>query len=216
MAQSGLNPVFKYVTYSIPATILIIAPGLTDPINIPKLLALLPFAITALILFIALKKYSDVNKLTGIGKTIFGAYGVLALSMTISGFLGSENYIRVIFGTTGRNNGLLYYLAAITLVLLLLRLAVREKEVDYLEKVLIWTSLPFAIYCGIQFLNLDPVDWANPYSRVIGTLGNPNFSASALASFAVFWLYLFFRAKNQRLSQKVFLLIPALAKLFRS
>ena len=84
MAQSGLNPVFKYVTYSIPATILIIAPGLTDPINIPKLLALLPFAITALILFIALKKYSDVNKLTGVGKTIFGAYGVLALSMTIS------------------------------------------------------------------------------------------------------------------------------------
>ena len=216
MAQSGLNPAFKYVTYSIPATILIIAPGLTDPINIPKLLALLPFAITALILFITLKKYSDVNKLTGVGKTIFGAYGVLALSMTISGFIGSENYIRIIFGATGRNNGLLYYLAAITLALLLLRLAVREKEVDYLEKVLIWTSLPFAIYCGIQFLDLDPVDWANPYSRVIGTLGNPNFSASALASFAVFWLYLFFRAKNQRLSQKVFFLIPALVMLFLS
>ena len=216
MAQSGLNPVFKYVTYSIPATILIIAPGLTDPINIPKLLALLPFAITALILFIALKKYSDVNKLTGVGKTTFGAYGVLALSMTISGFLGSENYIRVIFGTTGRNNGLLYYLAAITLALLLLRLVIREMEVDYLEKVLIWTSLPFAIYCGIQFMDLDPVDWANPYSRVIGTLGNPNFSASALASFAVFWLYLFFRAKNQKLSQKVFFLIPALVMLFLS
>lgn len=216
MAQSGLNPVFKYVTYSIPATILIIAPGLTDPINIPKLLALLPFAITALILFIALKKYSDSNKLTGVGKTIFGAYGVLALSMTISGFLGSENYIRVIFGTTGRNNGLLYYLAAITLALLLLRLAIREMEVDYLEKVLIWTSLPFAIYCGIQFLDLDPVDWANPYSRIIGTLGNPNFSASALASFAVFWLYLFFRAENQRLNQKIFFLIPALTMLFLS
>ena len=216
MAQSGLNPAFKYVTYSIPATILVIAPGLTDPINIPKLLALLPFAITALILFIALKKYSDVNKLTGVVKTIVGAYGVLALSMTISGFLGSENYIRVIFGTTGRNNGLLYYIAAITLALLLLGLVIREMEVDYLEKVLIWTSLPFAIYCGIQFLDLDPVDWANPYSRVIGTLGNPNFSASALANFSVFWLYLFFRAKNQRLSQKVFFLIPGFVMLFLS
>lgn len=216
MAQLGLNPVFKYVTYSIPATILIIAPGLTDPINIPKLLALLPFATTALILFIALKKYSDVNELTGIGKTIFGIYSVLALSMTISGFLGSENYIRVIFGTTGRNNGLLYYLAAIILALLLLRLVIKEREVDYLEKVLIWTSLPFAIYCGIQFLDLDPVDWANPYSRVIGTLGNPNFSASALASFAVFWLYLFLRAKAQNFNQRVLFLIPALAMLFLS
>jgi len=216
VAQSGLNPAFKYVAYSIPATILIIAPGLTDPINIPKLLALLPFAITALILFIVLKKYSDFNKLTGVGKRIFGAYGVLALSVTISGFLGSENYIRVIFGTTGRNNGLLYYLAAITLALLLLRLVIREMEVDYLEKVLIWTSLPFAIYCGIQFLDLDPVDWANPYSRVIGTLGNPNFSASALASFAVFWLYLFFRARAQSFNQRVLFLIPALAMLFLS
>ena len=216
MAQSGLNPAFKYVAYSIPATILIIAPGLTDPINIPKLLALLPFALTALILFIALRKYSDVKKLTGVGKTTFGAYGVLAIIMTISGFLGSENYIRVIFGASGRNNGLLYYLAAITLALLLLRLVIREMEVDYLEKVLIWTSLPFAIYCGIQFLDLDPVDWANPYSRVIGTLGNPNFSASALASFAVFWLYLFFRARAQSFNQRVLFLIPALAMLFLS
>ena len=216
MAQSGLNPAFKYVAYSIPATILIIAPGLTDPINIPKLLALLPFALTALILFIALRKYSDVKKLTGVGKTIFGAYGVLAIIMTISGFLGSENYIRVIFGASGRNNGLLYYLAAITLALLLLRLVIREMEVDYLEKVLIWTSLPFAIYCGIQFLDLDPLDWTNPYSRVIGTLGNPNFSASALASFAVFWLYLFFRARAQSFNQRVLFLIPALAMLFLS
>ncbi len=216
MAHSELNPAFKYVTYSIPATILIIAPGLTDPINIPKLLALLPFAITAVILFLALKKYSDVSKLTGAEKTNFGAYSVLALSMTISGFLGSENYIRVFFGTTGRNNGLLYYLAALTLALLLLRLAIREMEVDYLEKVLIWTSLPFAVYCGIQFLDLDPVEWTNSYSRVIGTLGNPNFSSSALATFAVFWLYLFFRAKNQRLIQKVFFLVPVITMLFLS
>lgn len=216
MAYSGLNPAFKYITYSIPATILTIAPGLTDPINIPKLLALLPFAVTAVILFLTLKKYSDVSKLTGADKTIFGAYGVLAISMTISGFLGSENYIRVIFGATGRNNGLLYYLAAITLALLLLRLAISEMQVVYLEKVLIWTSLPFAIYCGIQFLDLDPVDWANPYSRVIGTLGNPNFSASALASFAVFWLYLSFRTKTQRLNQRVLFLIPALTMFFLS
>jgi len=216
VAYSGLNPAFKYITYSIPATILTIAPGLTDPINIPKLLALLPFAVTAVILFLTLKKYSDVSKLTGADKTIFGAYGVLAISMTISGFLGSENYIRVIFGATGRNNGLLYYLAAITLALLLLRLAISEMQVVYLEKVLIWTSLPFAIYCGIQFLDLDPVDWANPYSRVIGTLGNPNFSASALASFAVFWLYLSFRTKTQRLNQRVLFLIPALTMFFLS
>jgi hypothetical protein len=216
VAQTGLNPVYKYVTYSIPATILIIVPGFTDPINLPKLLALLPFVFTTTILFFALKGYRTVRKLSSENAIIFGAYSLLALSMTISGFSGSENYIRVIFGTSGRNNGLLYYLAAITLALLLLRLVIGEIEVEYLEKVLIWTSLPFAIYCGIQFLDLDPADWANPYSRIIGTLGNPNFSASALASFAVFWLYLFFRAKAKSLNQRVFYLIPALAMLFLS
>ena len=216
MAQTGLNPVYKYISYSIPATILIIVPGFTDPINLPKLLALLPFVFTTTILFFALKGYRTARKLSSQNAIIFGAYSLLALSMIISGFSGSENYIRVIFGTSGRNNGLLYYLAAITLALLLLRLVIREIEVEYLEKVLIWTSLPFAIYCGIQFLELDPANWANPYSRIIGTLGNPNFSASALASFAVFWLYLFFRAKAKNFNQRVLFLIPALAMLFLS
>jgi hypothetical protein len=216
VSKNELNPAFKYSIFSIPATVLFIAPGYTDPINLPKVLALLPFTISAVVLFFALKNYrrSKVNSKSD--KFLLAIYSLLALAMLASGFLGSQNYIRVLFGTTGRNNGLIYYLAAISLAVVLVRLVIQELEVSYLNRVLIWSSLAFAFYCAMQFFDLDPVAWNNPYSRVIGTLGNPNFAASALASFAVFWLYLFFRADGQKLNVRSLFLLPALTMIFLS
>jgi tetratricopeptide (TPR) repeat protein len=78
------------------------------------------------------------------------------------------------------------------------------------------TSLPFAIYSAIQYLDLDPVAWNNPYSKVIGTLGNPNFSASALAIFSVFWLYLFSRSSSKNLVLKSSMLLTSLMMAFLS
>ena len=216
MPKNELNPAFKYAIFSIPATVLFIAPGYTDPINLPKVLALLPFTISAIVLFFALKNYKKGKVNSKSDKVLIAIYSLLALAMLASGFLGSQNYIRVLFGTTGRNNGLIYYLAAISLAVVLVRLVILELEVSYLNRVLIWTSLAFAFYCAMQFFDLDPVAWNNPYSRVIGTLGNPNFSASALASFAVFWLYLFFRADGQKFNVRVLLLLPALTMVFLS
>ena len=216
MPKNELNPAFKYAIFSIPATVLFIAPGYTDPINLPKVLALLPFTISAIVLFFALKNYRKRKVNSKSDKFLLAIYSLLALAMLASGFLGSQNYIRVLFGTTGRNNGLIYYLAAISLAVVLVRLVIQELEVSYLNRVLVWTSLAFAFYCAMQFFDLDPVAWNNPYSRVIGTLGNPNFSASALASFAVFWLYLFFRADGQKFNVRVLLLLPALTMVFLS
>ena len=216
MPKNELNPAFKYSIFSIPATVLFIAPGYTDPINLPKVLALLPFTISAIVLFFALKNYRKRKVNSKSDKFLLAIYSLLALAMLASGFLGSQNYIRVLFGTTGRNNGLIYYLAAISLAVVLVRLVIQELEVSYLNRVLIWSSLAFAFYCAMQFFDLDPVAWNNPYSRVIGTLGNPNFSASALASFAVFWLYLFFRADGQKLNVRALFLLPALTMVFLS
>lgn len=215
MSDRELNPAFKYAIFSIPATVLFIAPGFTDPINLPKVLALLPLALTATVLFITLKKYRTKKSPKSNGILLI-IYILLILSMSISGLLGSQNYIRVLFGTTGRNNGLIYYIASLSLAVVLVRMVIRELEVAYLQKVLIWTSLPFSVYCALQYLDLDPINWTNPYSRVIGTLGNPNFSASALASFAVFWLYLFFRSTGRKLATRVLSFIPALAMVFLS
>lgn len=216
MPNRELNPAFKYAIFSIPATVLFIAPGYTDPINLPKVLLLLPFTISAIVLFFALKNYRKSRVNSKSDKFLLAIYSLLALAMLASGFLGSQNYIRILFGATGRNNGLIYFLAAISLAVVLMRLVIQELEVRYLNRVLIWSSLAFAFYCAMQFFDLDPVAWDNPYSRVIGTLGNPNFSASALASFAAFWLYLFFRADGQKLNVRALFIPPALTMVFLS
>ena len=211
-----INPAYKYAIYSIPATVLIMIPSFTDPINLPKVLVLLPLALTSLILFFVLRnRYTNGGK-SRIQKIQVGFYLLIGFGMLITGFLGSQNYVRVLFGTNGRNNGLIYYLSALTLVLIVLSLRINYQEVDFLQRTLGWTSLVFTGYCLLQYLDLDPIAWNNIYNPVIGTLGNPNFSASALATFSIFWLYL---AVNEIKtgSRKAFLFgLPSLAMAFLS
>jgi hypothetical protein len=211
-----INPAYKYAIYSIPATVLIMLPSFTDPINLPKVLALLPLALTSLILFFVMRNRFTKGGVSRIRKIQIGFYLLLGSGMLISGFLGSQNYVRVLFGTNGRNNGLIYYLSALTLVLVILSLRINYREIYFLQRTLIWTSLVFAGYCLLQYLNLDPVAWDNIYNRVIGTLGNPNFSASALATFSIFWLYLAVMEQKTG-SKRVFLFaLPSLVMSFLS
>ena len=217
VVKQEVSPVFKYAVLSIPATILLIIPAFSDPINLPKLLGLLAFSIVSTSLFFGLRKFTQFKQSDSRQARIaFLLYFLIAVSMVVTGLSNNGNYIRALFGTTGRNNGLIYYSSAILLALILLRLVIRELEINYLYKVMQYTSIIFGFYCALQFLNLDPIGWTNPYSRVIGTLGNPNFSASALAIFAVFWLYLSFRGSSKGNSQRAFSFSIALLLAFLS
>jgi len=86
-------------------------PVFTDPINLPKVLALLPLALTSSILFFVLRNRYTKGVSNRIQKIQIGLYLLLGFGMLISGFLGSQNYVRVLIGTNGRNNGLIYYLS---------------------------------------------------------------------------------------------------------
>jgi hypothetical protein len=211
-----IHPAFRYALLALPATVLLIIPPFDDPINIPKVMSLVVFAFTSVVLYLALRKSVHKKIETRASRIYLVLYLLLAISMLISGFLGSQNYIRILFGTTGRNNGLIYYLSALVIVLVILRLIIGVREIEYLYRILIWTSLPFAIYSAMQYLDLDPIAWTNPYSKVIGTLGNPNFSASALAIFSVFWLYLFSRSISRNLAFNSILLLTSLVMAFLS
>lgn len=194
MNSSEVNPVVKYAFLAIPVTMLLIAPNLTDPINLPKAIANIVISITSLVLFISLRKVSPKLEFDQRRKLVLTLYLALGTAMAVSGFAGSDNMIRILFGTSGRNNGLLYYLSALLLALLILNIVVTVKEFDFLNKIFAWTSILFSIYCALQYLRLDPISWSNPYNRVIGFLGNPNFAASALAVFATFWGFHFVQA----------------------
>lgn len=207
MDTNLINRAFKYAVWAIPATILLLIPSFTDPINLPKVLALIPLTTAVLVLFVFLRKYGSSAKNWNSEKYVVGLYAFLGLGMVITGFFGTDNYVRALFGTTGRNNGLIYYLCAITLATILILLELQEIELKYLVKIISATSVLFGIYATFQYLNRDPISWTNPYNRVIGTLGNPNFSSSALALFSILWLYRFIRENRKYKSKRSFLLL---------
>ena len=210
MAQVAVSPSYKLAVLAIPATILTIFPGYVDPINLPKVLVLLALSLAAVILHLSLRSFSSKKVFSSRAKIVLAIYLSLAVTMLVTGILGSENYIRVLFGSFGRNNGLVYFFASLALAMVLLFSVIGPKEIEYLHRIFIFTSVGFASYSAIQFFSLDPIQWSNPYNRVIGTLGNPNFSSSALATFAVFWLYLTYRGSAKSIQIRISMLLTGL------
>jgi O-antigen ligase len=87
--------------------------------------------------------------------------------------------LQQLFGTTGRNTGLITYLAFSILFVV----AMAASSSLFLNRFLIAALVVGVASLGygvVQALGGDPFDWVNPYSPVFGFLGNPNFQSSLL------------------------------------
>jgi O-antigen ligase len=108
--------------------------------------------------------------------------------MIIGGFMGWQiivlvvnggQWLQQIFGTTGRNTGLLTYLAFSILFVI----SMVASNALFLTRFLVAALVVGVASLGygvIQSIGADPFDWVNPYSPVFGFLGNPNFQSSLL------------------------------------
>jgi O-antigen ligase len=108
--------------------------------------------------------------------------------MIIGGFMGWQiivllvnggQWLQQIFGTTGRNTGLLTYLAFSILFVISMVASNALFLTRFLVAVLV-VGVASLGYGVIQAIGADPFDWVNPYSPVFGFLGNPNFQSSLL------------------------------------
>ena len=183
MLKSELSDfVFKLVSYGLFFVTLIIAPNLAmDPINAPKMLALLPIGLTAggLVLLNLLKKPRKKLPLSYIAVILF-----IAVSLLVFFFSGAP-YTQQLFGVTGRNTGLLSYIALSLFLLAAFEVASTKNLMKIPRLVLLVAG--FSIFYGfLQSLNIDFFDWSNPYNRVFGFLGNPNFQSSLVGMFVAF------------------------------
>ena len=203
MKSIQVFPPFRVAILAIPATLLIIFPNFTDPINLPKLLVLLSLSVVASILALALRNITQKSKHAFQLNLASLLYLSIAMVMLAIAIFANENPIRTLLGTSGRNNGIIYYFSCIAVALVLIKSNIGSKELKYLYRTLIWSGIVFAFYCALQFLNSDPIKWSNPYNRVIGTLGNPNFSASALGVFSTLWLYLLLTSASSARSVRI-------------
>jgi hypothetical protein len=92
-----------------------------------------------------------------------------------------------LYGSYGRNNGLLAYFFLAGLLLSTIALSKRE-SISRLVVWLIVSGLVNVIYCLWVIVFGDFVGWNNPYGNILGTLGNPNFIGSFLGIFFAAYL----------------------------
>ena len=146
-----------------------------DPINPIKMLVVSALGFIGLGILLANQK-----------ALLLGRFGVPLI--LISGFMiwqlvvfmisGGER-LQQLFGTNGRNTGLITYLAFSILFVV----AMAASNAVFLSRFLfasLVVGVASLVYGLIQAAGGDPFDWVNPYSPVFGFLGNPNFQSSLL------------------------------------
>ena len=144
-----------------------------DSVAAPRFFSLAVFGFIGAFILIASKRQlqNSVYRRTLISTFAFVSWA--AGSLIFSGI----NLTEGVFGVTRRHTGLLTYVALATLMMCAL-ITSDITLVSKLVSILLWTGAGASFYGFIQAQGLDPFDWVNPYSPVIGFFGNPNFHAS--------------------------------------
>ena len=104
--------------------------------------------------------------------------GFMIWQLVVFMISGGER-LQQLFGTNGRNTGLITYLAFSILFVV----AMAASNAVFLHRFLfasLFVGIASLVYGLIQAAGAEPFDWVNPYSPVFGFLGNPNFQSSLL------------------------------------
>ena len=159
-------------------TIFLISGSVTDPVNVPKLLSLGIFSSSGFALLIStdLRKRISLRSNMNIGLAIF------LISMVSATLFSKSPVSQNIYGSFGRNNGLICYLF---LALLLFAYANIRKvsNLEMLVKALVFSGFLNLVYCAWVVAFGDFVGWFNPYRGILGTFGNPDFISAYLGIF---------------------------------
>ena len=159
-------------------TILIVSGSVTDPVNTPKLVAIgiTGFAALGVLYSTGIANYFKTNKVPVFLTSFF------ILSMLLSLLSSKSPVSQNLYGSYGRNNGLVTYLFLVAILLSSLALT-NGKSFETIVKGLLIAGLVNVAYCLWVVAFGDFISWSNPYGNILGTLGNPNFIGSFLGIF---------------------------------
>jgi O-antigen ligase len=104
-------------------------------------------------------------------------------------FLQSEiGWRQQLFGNLGRNTGLIFYLSLLLILIYIVYFSDTTLE-KTVQKILHICGIASVAYAMLQFFELDPIGWTNPYSNLIGFQGNPNFQSSFLGFYSILLIH---------------------------
>ena len=170
------NFLTKFITSTLLLCTIAITPWWSlDPINLVKLLVISTTGTACFFILILNWRYVYHNT----SKVLFYTCLIFLFDLIIASTFGSMSFSLNFFGVTGRNTGLLAYSSLLSL-LLLSSLISTPLTINKFGNVLFLAGVISAIYGGFQAVGLDPIDWVNPYSPVVGFLGNPDFQSAFL------------------------------------
>ena len=155
---------------------LVISPAVSnDPINIPKICALIVCAaiIAGLVLAKVKVYWKLLNKKFAIVLSLF-----LLQLLAVLLFSGAP-FNQQFYGTFGRNTGFLAYLS-LMIISVGASLAANQITLRRIALSLVFMGTISTLYGLLQTSGNDPIKWNNPYNAVITFLGNPNFASSFL------------------------------------
>ena len=175
--------------------------GLTDPVNVPKflLLGILSFASLGLL---ATEKVNYFHQREWNLIYLFLFFSFLAAIFSKSPF--SQN----LYGSYGRNNGLLTYLFLSIIFIVCSTIGKRENHLTIL-RALLYAGYTNLAYCAWVIAFGDFMPWSNPYQNILGTFGNPNFIGAFLGIFfGVLVAFGLGKESSKRFRISLFFLIP--------
>lgn len=161
--------------------------NLADPFNPPKSWALLLFSAYLLGYIIRFKE--AIFKATELKYSLFAILIFLVLCFIIT-VKTDVKYIGF-FGDTFRKNGFLSY-ACLSVFFVAAFMFIRNYNLNKFFNVTYFIAAVTCAYGLLQTLGKDFVDWVNPHNALIGTQGNPNFAAAAMAIMSVTIITSFF------------------------
>ena len=154
-------------------------PSLQDPFNSPKQGILLISSAWLLgHLIVDRKSWGKNREISGIKKLLF----MFILFLLISAVVTDVKYVAFI-GDTQRKLGFLTYLC----LAIYMFVAVVYTRINILHKLYVANfvvGLMLGTYALMQNYGKDFVEWNNPYNKILGTLGNPNFASASMAIIA--------------------------------
>ena len=174
------TPVARLLAFGAPfISIFLLIDQVSDPVNVTKMVALavLAFGLAPIIFVKSSRMLWADAKLQIIAAGLFVIFAISAVVNSSSPF--GQNF----YGAYGRNTGFLTYfsLTLVFLATLALRRAESFRNILY---GLLAAGVINVIYGAWTLTFGDFVAWNNPYDRILGTFGNPNFIGAFLGIFA--------------------------------
>lgn len=159
-------------------TLFLITKSVTDPVNVTKLLVGGGLGFSLLFIFLVFNFRSNIS----IFKPLIFSILLFILSAVSASVQSESPFVQNLYGAYGRNTGLIAYLALCFIALGALNL----REVQNFKKIILglqFSGLVNVVYCAWVLAFGDFLSWSNPYGKILGLFGNPDFISAFLGIF---------------------------------